>query len=628
MKKYLIRFAAPLLALVLLTAPASALTVPQALELLEENYYYGVPDAAYGAATLDELLEMLGDPYTDYMTAEEYQDFLDYVEQEVNTVGIGVTIRYTREGMLVERLVDGGPAQEAGLRSGDLIIEVEGISCVPADESHRELVVGEEGTQVALTVLRDGQLRHFTAARRTVKVPNTQFIVLEGGVGYVDCNSFGTDTGNLFADGLKQYDSQVDCWLVDLRGNAGGYTNSALDVMSSLNGPGRYVYLEDGNGEVGGYAGYDARLTRKPLIVLVDGGSASASELLASGVRDTERGILVGSRTYGKGVAQIVLDSSSLPAYFDGDCLKITAHRFYGAGGGTTDRIGVIPTLLVDDGYTYAVAEALTGGSEETSSLCVMPGIEPFYIDPEADEEVIAALLSALSPQMEVFYSGGVFNPCTPAQAAEKLGLDYDNRWFNDVADSPYANAINAMGTYKLLGGTGNGNFSPKKQLTRGQLCVMLARALNVTAGSLDHFTDVPADSWYADGVNAIAELGLVNGVGSGKFDPDAVVTQEEFLAILGRTARYINFALDQYGAELDTGEAPQSYGIQLALAPYSDWAKSSVAVLAWGLENAAGSRGDLLYARLTQLTPTAPVLREEAAAGMYKLLAGLEILP
>lgn len=626
MKKYMTRLAAPLLALVLLTAPASALTVPQALELLEENYYYGVPDAAYGAATLDELFEILGDPYTGYMTAAEYQDFLDYVEREVNTVGIGVTIQYTQEGMLVERLVDGGPAQKAGLRSGDLITAVDGVSCVPADESHRELVVGDEGTQVALTVLRDGQVLRFTATRRTVKLPNTQFIMLEGGVGYVDCNSFGTDTGNLFADGLKEYDSQVNCWLVDLRGNTGGYTNSALDVMAALNGPGRYVYLEDGDGEVGGYAGYDARLTRKPLIVLVDGVSASASELLASGVRDTDRGILVGSRTYGKGVAQIVLDDSSAPAYFDGDCLKVTAHRFYGAGGSTTDRIGVIPTLLVDDGYAYAVAEALTGGSEETSSLCVMPGIEPFYIDPKADEEVIAALLSSLSPQMEVFYSGGVFNLCTPAQAAEKLGLDYDSRWFNDVADSPYANAINAMGTYKLLGGTGGGGFSPKEQLTRAQLCVMLARVLNVTSAGTSPFSDVAPDAWYAGGVNAMAELGLVNGVGGDRFNPEGALTQEEFLTIMGRTARFLNFSLDEYGGALENTRLPAA--VQVKLSSYSDWAWNSVLLLDAGLETALNGRGTLLYAPFESIDPSAPVLREEAAAGMYRLLAGLEILP
>lgn len=107
MKKYLSRFAAALLALTLLIAPASALTVPQALELLEEHYYYGVPDAAYGAASLDELFELLADPYTDYMSEAEYQAFLDALESTVDLVGIGVNIQYTQEGILVESLIEG-----------------------------------------------------------------------------------------------------------------------------------------------------------------------------------------------------------------------------------------------------------------------------------------------------------------------------------------------------------------------------------------------------------------------------------------------------------------------------------------------------------------------------------------
>jgi len=628
MKKYLSRFAAGLLALTMLTAPASALSVREALELLEDHYYYGVPDAAYGASSLDELFELLDDPYTEYMSAEEYQYFLDYLELETATVGVGVTIQYTQEGMLIESVLSGGPAQEAGLQAGDLIVEVDGVSCVPADTSHREMVLGEEGTQVALTILRDGQTQRVTITRRAVRLANTRFTLLEDGVGYVDCDSFGADTGKLFADGLKEYDGQVSCWVVDLRDNGGGYTSAALDMISSLSGPGRYLYLENGDGQVAGYAGYNTAATRKPLIVLTNGGSASSSEILASGVRDTGRGILVGSRTFGKGVAQTVLNEDTNPALFDGDCLKVTSYRFYAPAGSTTDRVGVLPTLLVNDAYTYAVAEALTGGSEASSSLCIMPGSQPFYVDPDAEEDVLAALLAAIPPQTAVFYSEGVFDQCTPAQAAERLGIDYSDRWFNDVGDSRYAGAINTMGTYQLLDGLGNGNFGPKGQLTRAQLCVMLARALNVTAISLDHFTDVPQNAWYADGVNAIAELGLVNGVGNGKFSPGSNVTQEQFLTIMGRTARYLSFALDQYGEEIDIGEARLPLGMQLALAPYSSWAKSGVAVLAWGLEDAMGQRGNMLFAPLKDLAPAAPILREEAAAGMYAVLSGLDILP
>jgi len=629
MKRYVSRLLAALLALVLLTVPSFALTVPQALELLEENYYYDIPDEAYEAQSLEELFQLLGDPYTGYMTAEEYARFLELVEDTVDLVGIGVEVSFTQDGILVQKALPGGSALEAGLKAGDLITAIDGAPCVPAGEEHRQLLVGTEGTKVTVTVLRDGVEKDYTLTRRAIHIPNTEIALLEGGVGYVDCDSFGMDTDELFTEGLKKYDSQVDVWIVDLRDNTGGYVGSASEMLAAVNGPGYYYYFEDHTGRVVGYPCGSSRVTQKPLILLVNAYSGSASELFSAGVRDTGRGIIVGSRTFGKGIAQAVLDEDTDPEHFDGDCLKVTTARFYAAGGSTTDKIGVIPTLLVDDGYAEAVAAALCGGSEDDSSLCVMPGSHPFYVDPEAPDDVLRALLEAVPPNVPVFYrGGGAFDQCTPAQAAEKLGLALDSRWFSDVAESAYGPAIDTMGTYRLLNGTAPGVFSPKSGLTRAQLCVMLARALNVELVGEGRFSDVPAGAWYAGGVNAAAALGLVDGVGGGRFAPDAPLTQEQFLTIMGRLARYLNFALDSYGDAVEEREADLPVWMELALAPYSDWARASAAVLAWGLEDALDGSGDLLYAGLDQLDPSAPVLREEAAAGMYAVLAGLDILP
>lgn len=631
MKKHLSRLLSALLALTLLIAPASALTVDQALELLEDTYYYGVPEQAYEAQTLDELFRILGDPYTDYMDQEEYAAFLDLVEDTVDMVGIGVEIIYTQEGMFIEKVLSGGSALEGGLQAGDLIVAIDGAPCVPALEEHRRLIQGAEGTTVTVTILRDGETRDYILTRSQIYIPNTEITLLEGGVGYVDCNSFGTDTGELFAGGLKQYDSQVDCWVLDLRDNAGGYVESAVDMLAALEGPGRYLYFEDSDGLVTGFVSDDTALTQKPLILLVNSESASASELVASGVRDMDRGITVGSRTFGKGIGQSVLDGDSDPEYFDGDCLKVTTGRFYSIGGNSNHMMGVIPTLLVDDGDAEAVAAALAQGSETGSSLCVVPGGTPFYVAPDADDDVVSALLEAIPPQVSVFYSGGgTFYPYTPAEAAERLGLDIDSRWFTDVEDSTYANAIDAMGVYRLLNGTAPGVFSPKGQLTRAQLCVMLARVLNVSWDGPSGFSDVAQEAWYGPSVNAIAELGLVDGVGGGKFDPESPVTQQQLLTILGRTARYLNIGLESYGQEVEAAQAEGALPLdmQASLAPYAEWAWDSVAVLAWGLEDVLGGYDDMLYAPLGSIDPAAPVLREEAAAGMYAVLAGLEILP
>ncbi len=632
MKKYLSRLLAAALALVLLVVPASALTVDQALELLEELYYYEIPDEAYQAETLDELMSLLEDPYTQYMTAEEYQAFLKLLEGDSNVIGIGVSCRYTPEGILILSTISGGSAREAGLQAGDLIVEIDGQSCVPANEENAGRLTGPEGTQVSVTVLRDGERKGYTLTRRPVVEPNVE-LSIEGRVGLLDCNSFGKDTGKEFAKLVKDNDGRVDVWVVDLRGNGGGYTNAAVDMLGALMGPGYHLYFETAAGGVEAVPAYDRQATDKPVIVLTDGGSASASELTSGSLRDSGRGVLVGGRTYGKGVAQIMLDEEALAplpeydGYFEGDGLKITVYRFYSGGLNSPDKIGVIPTLLVDDEDTAAVALALCG-SQEDAKLCVMPGAVPYYVDPGTDGDTLSALLSALPPQALVFYAdGGDFQQVSAAEAAQRLGVAYESRWFTDLGDSRYADAVNAMGTYGLLRGDGKGHFTPKSGLTRAELCSMLASVLNVAYRGESRFTDVDQNAWYGPSVNAMAYLGIVDGVGDGKFNPGGTLTQEEFHTILGRTARFFNVKLDAYAQWVEQ-EGRLTLGQSSALSGYPAWARNSMAVLAWGLEDALDGTGDLLFASLKELSPKAPILREEAAAGMYAVLSGLEILP
>ena len=632
MKKYLSRLLAAALALVLLVVPASALTVDQALELLEELYYYEIPDEAYQAETLDELMSLLEDPYTQYMTAEEYQAFLKLLEGDSNVIGIGVSCRYTPEGILILSTISGGSAREAGLQAGDLIVEIDGQSCVPANEENAGRLTGPEGTQVSVTVLRDGERKGYTLTRRPVVEPNVE-LSIEGRVGLLDCNSFGKDTGKEFAKLVKDNDGRVDVWVVDLRGNGGGYTNAAVDMLGALMGPGYHLYFETAAGGVEAVPAYDRQATDKPVIVLTDGGSASASELTSGSLRDSGRGVLVGGRTYGKGVAQIMLDEDALASlpeydgYFEGDGLQITVDRFSSGGLNSPDKIGVIPTLLVDDEDTAAVALALCG-SQEDAKLCVMPGAVPYYVDPGTDGDTLSALLSALPPQALVFYAdGGDFQQVSAAEAAQRLGVAYESRWFTDLGDSRYADAVNAMGTYGLLRGDGKGHFTPKSGLTRAELCSMLASVLNVAYRGESRFTDVDQNAWYGPSVNAMAYLGIVDGVGGGKFNPGGTLTQEEFHTILGRTARFFNVKLDAYAQWVEQ-EGRLTLGQSSALSGYSAWARNSMAVLAWGLEDALDGTGDLLFASLKELSPKAPILREEAAAGMYAVLSGLEILP
>ncbi len=618
MKKILRRLGAILLALTLLVTAASALTVEQALGLLETSYLRKIPEEAYQAKTLDELFDALGDPYTYYMSAEDYQAFLDSVEHTTQLVGIGVSIQYTNNGILVVEALKGGSAQEAGIQAGDVIVAVDGVSCVPANEGHRALIVGEEGSSVTVTVLRDGTTREYTLERRTVVIPNTETTLLDGRVGYIDCDSFGSETGQYFQDGITKYNDQVDTWLVDLRGNSGGQTTAAVEAIGAFAGAGFHLWLRTGLKENYYYYYPDEALTDKTAVVLVNGGTASAAEAFAASMRDLGCGLLVGSRTYGKGVAQVVLDQISQPELFDGDAVKVTAYRFYSAGYNTNDLMGVLPTLLVSDEQAEAVAKALCGseGIPDDSLLVVVLGSgRVSYVDLRTTAaDTLAALFEALPPSatLQLHRSGALWDNLTVAQAAARLNVTYTSRWFTDVADSQWADQLNTLASYRVLRGVGGKQFMPEAQITRADVCRMIAQAMGISSDR-QYFSDVPATASYSGAVNAMAELGLVDGIGGGKFAPQEPMSREQYIAVMARLARWLNFGADTTGDSLTQEEldAAKAGG-------FSNWSAGSAALL---------SKLEMLYADPTGLDLSGSITRAEAGAQLYSVLRGTGIV-
>lgn len=617
MKRLLRGVIAVMLAVLMLLSSAAALTVDEALGLLESSYLRALPAEVYKAQTLDELFALLGDPYTYYMDEEEYRDFVDAVESTVDLVGIGVSIQYTPEGFLVLEALKGGPALSAGLRAGDLIVAVDGVSCVPAEEHHRSLILGEEGTEVVITVLRDGASRDYTLRRAAVVVPNTETEVLEGHIGHISCVSFGSDTGALFLDGVETCRDEVDCWLIDVRGNSGGFTDAAVEAVGVFAGAGRHVYLLDGAGNLYYYSYGQEPATDHPAVVLVDGNTASAAEAFAAGMRDLRGGLIVGSRTFGKGVAQVVFDGESAPELFDHDALKVTAYRFYSNGGTTNDRVGVIPTLLVDDEAAYEVALAICGASGGDTEDRLMLLVDGWSIDLDCTKmsgTALTALLEAVPPgALLSVYEDGLEIALTPAQAAQRLGVEFRSRWLNDVSDSRFAKEINTLATYRVICGDDSGSFYPNEALTRGEACVLLGRALGLTGSEVARFADVAEESACAPYVNAMAELGMVVGFGDGTFRPDRVMTQQEFDVLLARVAGYLNFYIG-FSAGLGSDEGAGA----LRELGFGAWACDSVSLLSdlGALQTADG-----------QLDPGAPVLREEAAANLYRVLVEAGVL-
>lgn len=594
MKKALFRRAAALLlVLALLVLPVSALTVDQARELLRDNYVDPVPEEVLALPTIEEMLDALGDPYTQYLTAEEYQAFLGSMSDE-SLVGIGVSVSgalTAQDPFQLLEVYEDGPAYEGGLRPGDVIVGVDHVDVQGMDpDAIVEMIRGEEDTQVAITYLRDGQRRTVTLTRKPVVVAATSAKMISDNVCLIQCTTWGEETLDHFRDILGRYNRQTECWVIDLRNNPGGLSEAAADVAGLFCGPGNMLslrYRTDDAESPDGYA-YDFYPTRyqpathKPVVILVDGYTASASEAFTAALRDYGVAVVVGTRTYGKGVAQGLWDQRSRPDYFpDGDCLKITIARFYSPRGNTNDTLGVVPDFLVE------------GQAAENLALNLA---QAFADQPEACQETYE----------------------------EVLGLFLSDAGFADTADSPYADAITPLHAYGLVAGKGDGQFHPTDTLTRAELAQMLANALNSwIPENAAGFDDVAQDAWYADAVSAIVAQGMMEGTGEGAFAPDRVLTRQELFTVLGRLAAWLNDDLDLTVRQ----SGPEDWDLNV-LKGYDVWARPSVWLLSGAMDDGSGGLLNLLWDEPDAIDPTAPATREEAAKVLYDILYYLDILP
>lgn len=621
MKKILASLLALCLSLSLCAAPAAALELEDAKELLKTYYVDPISDDVLAKDSLEEMLEALGDPYTVYLTADEYQKFLSSVNGDT-VVGIGVSIQNAYEdGFKIMSVLANSPALEAGLEAGDRIIAVNGTA-LTASSNISALITGEEGTEVTITVIRlsDGQQVDYTLTRRAVQLPIVTYEQV-GDAGLIDCTSFGESTVSTIEEALTELNDDVSVWIMDLRSNPGGTTEAAAGSAGLFVGSAIMVYFRDANGNYTYTYTTEAcpDLTDKPLIILTSPYSASGSELFASDARDHGFGIAIGQRTYGKGIAQSVFDENNTPELFDGDALKVTTYRFYSPEGATNHIVGILPTLMISMENTPAASLLLSTPQPTRADghLKLELAGFTFYIDQEeaVSETYKAAfteLLEALPPSATLFQGSGssTWKEIEPADLAETLDLDYTGRTFPDIADSPFREEIETLAAYQLLGGCEDGGFHPTDTVTRAEFCTMIATALNLSAsGDAPTFTDVSADAWYADSISAMAAKGFVAGCGDGTFQPQATITYQEMVTILSSVAAWCSmegYSLSQ--TELSAPEWAEYY-------EYADWAQ----VPARNLNELGALVGDL--------APTDLGTREVAAGMLCSLMEGIHLL-
>lgn len=619
----------------LLALPAQALTLEQARTLLTAAYIDPVPQEVLEQTSISAMLEQLGDPYTQYFTAGEYQAFLSSME-DTSLVGIGVVSIAGTDGMTITSVLEGSPAQAAGLRDGDRIVAVDGRSTLGVDAALvSSWIQGEAGTQVTVTYQRGEETHTATLTRSAITVPTTTARLVEGHVGYLECTTFGTDTYSHIQEGISAYQDKASVWVMDLRSNGGGLTSAASQAVSAFAGAQTMGYLRDGSGSYSAFSPDLPALTDKPVIVLSDGHTASSSELFSACIRDLGAGIVIGGRTYGKGVAQTLFDESVYPSFFpDGDAMKITTNRYFSPAGATTDTIGIIPHLLVDPGLADEVAVLLSAAPPDgdTAGYYRLDLGWRWYIDGEqasspAYRDAFAQLLSAIPSSVDLWQGTGGSSGWTcvsPEEAAQAYGLTCLDRSFSDTSESPYAEAIDLLASYQILSGAGDGAFHPEEPLTRAELASMLAAAINCNAPSGPAvFSDVSMESWYGPAVYALEQLGLLSGDGKGQFHPGDPVTHEQLFSIFSRLAENLN--LNFYEASKGM---PEDAADSTAFRAYAPWARESVWLLTNGQQNLFGQPISLLWDAPEQIIPQGAATREEAAALLCQVLTYTGVLP
>ncbi len=614
MKKLLSSLLALSLGLSLTILPASALTLEDAKQLLADNYVDGVPPEILELDSLDAILEALGDPYTFYMTPEQYTAF----NQSVNgwtVVGIGATVETAYDnGYRIMSILPDSPALEAGVQPGDILIAADGVPMSP-EVDPRIPIVGEEGTPLTITVRRGGQELDFSMVRRAVDIPIVTYEQV-GDAGVIECISFGSTTAQSFLNAIRELEDGTSVWVVDLRSNPGG-DSGATSLSAGLFTGGRIMlYFRDGSGDYYYRPGI-AAATEKPVIVLTSEHSASGSELFAGDIRTYRAGIALGQRTLGKGTAQIVIDDTNSYAMEPGEAMKITAYRFFAPDGATNHILGVLPTLLISPENTETAAMLLTSAKPARAAGCLKLEIadQTFYINAaeavkQDNKAAFTELLEALPPSAMLYEGSGTltWTEITPAQLARKQGLSFTARTFSDVAGSSYAREINTLAAYLILDSSA-GSFQPASDITRGQFAAMTASALDLPAGKSAKFSDVPAGHPYADDINAMTDLGFLSGRGDGTFGPEDTITVQEAVTVLSSVAAWTSmdgFNLDRTDLMLE--ELPDFYH-------WAEWARVPARNLT------------ILEALPDGLTPTANLTREQGAAMLCRLMESIHLI-
>jgi carboxyl-terminal processing protease len=335
------------------------------MEIAKREFLYDADEKVMLQGALQGTLKALGDPYTQFMTKEEFDALMQDTEGSYEGIGVYITAGDDNRIIIVSPIED-TPAEKAGLKTGDKILRINGVEYT-ADQINLAVSVmkGEPGTSVTLTIQRvlpDGShdVSDLVIKREKIRINTVKSAMLEGDIGYIRLTTFDMQTASDFKNAYNNLKNKgMKGLVIDLRYNPGGMINSTVEITDIFLGEGIVTYTKTKSGEIE-YFKSDAKFEDIPIVLLINEGSASASEIMAGAMKDTKRAVLVGNRTFGKGIVQKVQRFGN-----DGEGIKMTVSEYFTPAGINIHGVGIEPDIEISlpenaEGYGYEFYETDT----------------------------------------------------------------------------------------------------------------------------------------------------------------------------------------------------------------------------------------------------------------------------
>lgn len=318
-------------------------------KLIDETYLHDIKEKDLNEGIYKGYVEGLGDQYSAYYDKKETKELSESLDGSFSGIGAVMTQDASSGVITITQVYDDSPAKKAGIKAGDILYRVEEKTVTGKDlDKVVSWIKGKKGTKVNLTLLRgtNSDKIKVTATRDVINVETVKYKVLENQIGYISISEFDSVTGAQFAKALKQLQKKnIEGLVVDLRNNPGGSLSTVCDILDSILPKGLIVYTKDKNGKKEEYTSDEKHRLNLPMSVLVNGQSASASEIFAGAVQDYGKAEIIGTQTYGKGVVQNLFDLK------DGTCVKLTTSEYFTPKGRNIDGKGITPDVKIE--YKY-----------------------------------------------------------------------------------------------------------------------------------------------------------------------------------------------------------------------------------------------------------------------------------